>query len=236
MQSGSQTRCIDIRKFFAIVHKDLLFEWRSKDWWLGMVTFVLMVLLVFAFALDSLSQVLRQIFPGMLWITFLFAGILGINKAFQREEAEDTLTGLLLAPGDRLAVYAAKMTVAFLFMLVTELVSVPAFFILFNFNFNAGFAVHVGGFLVTLVLGALGLVEISTLLAAISIHVKNGDMLLSLFVIPLEIPVLIMAVQATAGVLMPSPPHVSLWIHGLIAYDLIFMAVGLMLSDYLWEV
>ncbi|WP_053959311.1 heme exporter protein CcmB [Sulfobacillus thermosulfidooxidans] len=225
-------RCIAIRKFWVIVYKDLLFEWRSKDWWLGMVTFVLMVLLVFAFAFDSLNQVLRQMFPGMLWMTFLFTGILGINKAFQREEAEDTLTGLFLAPGDRLAVYAAKMTVAFLFMLVTELISIPAFFIIFDERV----AMHVGGFFAILVLGALGMVEIATLLAAISIHVKNGDMLLSLLVIPLQIPVLIMAVQATAGVLMPNPPHLSLWIHGLIAYDLIFLALGLMLSDYLWEV
>ena len=197
-----------------------------------MESFVLMVALALAFAFDSKPSIMRQMFPGILWISFLFAGTLGIGKAFRQEEADDTLTGIFLAPGDRWAVFAAKTAVAYIFMVSTEILTVPIFFILWHEPWNA----RMGLWMSVLLLGALGLVEVATLLAAMTVSIKNPEITLSFLLIPLEIPVLIMAVQATADIVSPKVSHIGLWIHGLIAYDAIFLALPLMISSYLWEV
>lgn len=207
-------------------------ELRAKDLWVTMFAFILMVVVVFGVALGGRRSGLQSAFPGILWVAFLFAGTLGIGRGFAREVPEDALTGLLLAPGDRAAVFGAKLAVAFLFMVTVELVSSPIFFIILQ-EHEPGRWIPFG---VVLVLGAAGFAGVGTLLAAMAVNVRGGEMILPVLMLPLELPVIVTAVSATRAALMVAGPSPWPWIKGLGAYDVIFLALPMMLYEYVWEV
>jgi heme exporter protein B len=221
------------RKYWAIVRKDLLIEVRSKDMWVTMAAFVLMVVFVFGFAIDPYRVRLAPVFPGLVWLAFLFAGTLAMGRGFEHEVHEDALTGLLVAPGDRLAIYLAKLSVALLFMVTVEVLTLPVFFALFNQTLS-GSVWDLG---LTLGLGALGFVGTGTLFGAIAANTRQGQVLIPVLMLPFASPVLIMAVEATTGVLgtaqVGSP---WAWIHALMGYDVLFLALPLVLYEYVWEV
>lgn len=216
----------------AVVWKDLALEARSKDVGLAMPAFVLMVVFLFAFALTGNQQDLRPLFPGILWMSFLFAGMLGIGRSFYHEVPEDALLGLILAPGGRTPIFLAKVAVALLFMLGTEVVASPVFFALFGVPWTG----HWGLFGLVLGLGALGFAGVGVLLGAIAANIRSGDVLVPLALAPLEVPVIITAVQATAAILATPMGQPWPWIHGLMAYDAIFLALPLVVYEFLWEV
>lgn len=230
--NGSSREGYDIRKFWLIVEKDLRIEFRSHDTWATMMAFTIMVIFLFSFAVGTSRIPLTTVFPGILWLAFLFAGILGIGQAWGHETQEDTLTGLILAPGDRLAIFLAKLVVAFLFMMVLEVVASPIFFVLFNQPWDG----RIGLYMLTLALGAIGFVGVGTLLSALAVNMRAGQMLLPVLLAPLEIPVMITAVQATTVILTSAKDSPWNWLGGLMAYDAIFLALPLLLYDYLWEV
>lgn len=200
--------------------------------WVAMTAFVVMVVFLFAFALDTNRVRLAAVFPGILWMAFLFAGMIGISRTYAHEVPEDTLTGLVLAPGDRMAIFLAKLTTAFLFMATMEFLTTPMFFVFFNEPWNGQWSLLV----LTLVLGGLGIVELGTLLSAVSANLKSAEMVFTLLLFPLEIPVLITTVEATTAILANPVGNPWLWLHGLMAYDAIFLALPLLLYEYLWEV
>lgn len=221
-----------MHKFWLILGKDLLLESRSKDMWVSMMGFVFMVIFLFAFAVGATETNLQGVFPGIIWLAFLFAGMLSMGRSFGREVAEDTLSGLILAPGERLPIFVAKVTVAFLFMASTEVLASPVFFALFNEPWHG----HYGLFGLILGLGALGFVGVGTLLSAMSSHLRSGEVVMPLVLMPLEVPVIITAVQATSAILKAPMADPWPWIHGLMAYDVIFLALPLVMYEYLWEV
>ncbi len=200
--------------------------------WVAMTAFVVMVVFLFAFALDTNRVRLASVFPGILWMSFLLAGMIGMSRTYAHEIPEDTLTGLVLAPGDRMAIFLAKLTSAFLFMAVMELLTTPLFFVFFSEPWN-GEWILLG---MTLALGGLGIVELATLLSAVSVNLKSAEMVFMLLLFPLEIPVLITTVEATTAILSNPVGNPWLWLHGLLAYDAIFLALPLLLYEYLWEV
>jgi heme exporter protein B len=221
------------RKYWAIVQKDLLLEWRGKDMAVAMGAFVLMVVFMFGFAIDPYRVRLAPVFPGLVWLSYLFAGTIAIGRGFEHETQEDALTGLLVAPGDRLAIFLAKLTVAFLFMLAVEFVTLPVFFALFNQPAPASL-LPLG---LILMLGALGFVGTGTLFGAIAATTRAGQVLVTVLMLPFSVPVLIMAVEATTGVLGVAPVGSPwAWIHALMAYDVLFLALPLVLYEYVWEV
>ena len=121
----------------AILRKDLQAEWRTKERLSPMVFFVLLILLVFNFSFELGGAALQEIGPGVLWSSYVFASLLGLGRSFADERENDALDALLLAPGDRGAVYLGKMLGNMVFLLAIELLSLP-FFTLF-FNLSPGF-------------------------------------------------------------------------------------------------
>lgn len=222
----------EIRKFVLILHKDLLLELRAKDMWVTMLTFVLMVIFLFAFAVGASGVNLAGVFPGIIWMAFLFSGMISVGRTFSRERPEDALSGLVLAPGGRTAIFLAKVFMAFLLMVSMEILTSPVFFALFSQPWPGAWGLY--GLI--LVLGTWGFVEVGTLLAAISANVRGGEILLPILLMPLEVPVMICSVQATQAILSVPVKSPWLWIHGLMAYDAIFLAVPLVIYEYLWEV
>ncbi len=216
----------------AILRKDLQAEWRTKERLSPMVFFVLLVLLVFNFSFELGGAALREIGPGVLWSSYVFASLLGLGRSFADERENDALDALLLAPGDRGAVYLGKMLGNLVFLLAIELLSLP-FFTLF-FNLSPGFFLLplLGVFL----LGSACLASVGTLFAAISNNMRLRELLLPLLLLPMILPALISCIEATALILANDRfekllPHLQM----LGVYAAVFTVLSLMLFEYAIE-
>lgn len=214
----------------AVVWKDLAAEWRSREMLSSMLVFALLVIFIFNFALE-LSPVTRgMVTAGVLWVTFVFAGNLGLNRSLAVEKDRGCLDGLLLAPVDRTAIYFGKMIANLLFMLLVALIVLPVYSILYNTN------LFHPGLLAVIFLGAEGYVAVGTLLAAMAVQTRTRDILLPILLFPVIIPVLVAAVKASSGFLQGLPmEEISGWINLLLVYDVIFTAAAFMVFEYIVE-
>jgi heme exporter protein B len=134
---------------------------------------------------------------GMLWVTFIFAMLLGLNRSFAQEKDERCLDGLLLCPVDRVTIFLAKMTANLIFLGLIQLLAVPVFVVIFA---SGRVASHVPVFLALIVLADLGIAALGTLLATISMNTRARDLLLPILFLPLAIPLLIAAASGTSVV------------------------------------
>ncbi len=219
-----------LRAVGAIVWKDLRAELRSKELISSMVVFALLVILIFNFALELKPAARAESAAGVLWVTTIFTGTLGLNRSLAAEKDRGSLDGLLLAPIDRSAVYFGKALGNLLFILLVVAIILPVFSILFNVPM-----LHPLIFLVA-VLGALGYSAVGTLLASLAVHSRSRDVMLPILLLPVAVPVLIAAVRATSGVLLAAEwAEISPWINLLLGYDVIFIAVAFMVFDFVVE-
>lgn len=203
---------------WALLWKDLVLELRRWEVLGAMGLFTLLVLVVFTFALDLTAAHAAAVAPGALWVAYLFAGTLGLGRAFAQERAWGTLEGLLLAPVDRGALYLAKVLGNVLFLLGIEVASLPiagAFFDL---------PVLRPALLPVLLLGAVGFAAVGTLFAAMAGTTRAHEVLLPVLLFPIAVPVMIASVKATAGVI--GGEGAGPWLSLLLAFDAIFLAVA----------
>ena len=218
-----------LRKVFAIVWKDIVAEFRTKEMFSTMFVFAVLVIVVFNFAFDLRvsGERVRQFAPGALWVAFTFAGVLGLNRAFILEKDRGCLEGLLLAPVDHTAIYFGKMISSVLFMLVVEALMLPVFTAFFGVNlFDLGLVL-------VIVLGTVGFASVGTILSAMTAQTRAREVLLPILLLPVAAPVLIAAVKATSGILDGlALSEVSRWLQLLLAFDIIFPAVAFMTFDY----
>jgi heme exporter protein B len=219
-----------LRAVLAIAWKDLAAELRSRELLSAMLVFSMLVILIFYFALELDVKARTAITAGALWVTFAFAGTLGLNRSMAVEKDRGCLDGLLLAPVDRSAIYFGKAISNLVFMLIVEAIVLPIYSVLYNVNlFNLGL---IG---VTL-LGSIGYIAVGTLLAAMSVQTRTRDVLLPILLFPLVIPVLVAAVKASGGFLQAlEMGEILPWINILLVYDVIFSAVSFMVFDYVVE-
>ncbi len=214
----------------ALIWKDLTAEWRTRENLTAMLVFALLVVLIFNFALELDIQAQESLSAGVLWVTFIFAGTIGLNRSMATEKDRGCLDGLLLAPVDRSVIYFGKVIGNMIFMLIVELIILPIYSFLFQIP------VFQPGLLLVVLLGSFGYVAVGTLLATMVIQVRTRDILLPILLFPLTLPVVIAAVKASQGFLEFLPiSEVSTWINLLIVYDLIFIAVAFMVFDYVVE-
>jgi heme exporter protein B len=211
----------------AILWKDIRYELRSKQTWLGMGMFALLVLVIFNFTFDLRVGNVSAIAPGVLWIAFLFASLLGLGRTLAAEREQHSMDRLLLCPVDRKAIYLAKLLGNLLFIGVVEIVALPVYALLFNVPLPAAL------FLIVL-LGTLGIATIGTLFSVMAAATRARELLLPILVFPLIVPVVISVVRATQQLMMPTvnePP----WIGLLIAFDVIFLSVSMLMFQYVVE-
>jgi heme exporter protein B len=219
-----------LRSIHAIVWKDLAAEFRSRELFSAMFVFALLVILIFNFSLQLNPRERQEITAGVLWVTFAFAGTLGLNRSMAIEKDRNCLDGLLLAPVDRSTIYFGKAIGNLVFMLIVEAVILPVYSLLYNVNlFNPGL-------LVVILLGSIGYVAVGTLLATMAVQTRTRDILLPILLFPLILPVLLSAVRASAGFLQ-ARAMTEIWpsINLLVVYDLIFIALAFMFFDYVVE-
>jgi heme exporter protein B len=218
-----------LRKVWIIVWKDLLTELRTREMISSILVFALLVLFIFNFAFELRVEQVMAVAAGVLWVTFTFAGALGLNRAFVLEKDRGCLDGLLLSPVDRSAIYFGKMLGNTLFMFVVETITLPVFIVLFNLPFPPLLPVIV-------FLGTVGFAGVGTLLSAMTVHTRAREVLLPVLLFPVVVPVIISAVKLTAGLLDGLPlGEMAHWLRLLIAFDVIFLSVAYMTFDYVVE-
>lgn len=212
----------------AILWKDMRYELRSKQTWIGMGLFALLILVIFNFAFDLRVDNKTAVAPGALWVAFIFASLLGLGRTFAAEREQGTLDRLLLCPVNRRAIYLAKLLGNLLFIGGVEIVALPVFAALFDVP------LLVGALLPIVLFGTLGIAIIGTLFSTMAAATRARELLLPLLVFPLLVPVVIGAVRATGSLLAPSvnePP----WLGLIIAFDVIFLSVSMLTFEYIVE-
>ena len=219
-----------LRALGAVVWKDLAAEFRSRELVSAMLVFSLLVIFIFNFALELDATARANVTSGVLWVTFIFAGTLGLNRSMAIEKDRGCLDGLLLAPVDRTVIYFGKALGNLLFMWLVALIVLPVYSILYNTNlFNLGL-------ILVIMLGSIGYVAVGTLLASMAVEARTRDMLLPILLFPVIIPLLVAAVKASSGYLQGLPwDDISTYVNLLIVYDMIFTAVAYMVFDYVVE-
>jgi len=217
-------------QIITVATKDIKTELRTRETLSGMLVFALLVVLIFNFAFDLRVHNVRSVVPGALWVTFTFAGVLGLNRSFASERDQGSLEGLLLAPVDRSALYLGKTSANIVFMLITEVIVLPVSTVLFNLNL-----LHPQLFVVAL-LGTIGFAGVGTLFSAIAINTRARDVMLPILLFPISIPIIIAAVKLTSAILdTGAVTEAGTWWPLLISFDAIFLVVSALIFEYAVE-
>ena len=222
-----------LRDAWRIALKDLRIEQRTREALFTVVLFGLLAVVVFALSFTIERDTSRAYGPGVIWVTVLFAGTLGLQRLFAPEQENDCLGGLLLSPASARGLYLGKLAVQILFMAVMEIVTIPTAFLFFDL-FEYTDAAGLGLVAALLVLGTVGFAIVGTLFAAMLLHNRLRDVMLPIIVYPLVTPVLIAGVQATRSLFMGEPHQAALgWMALVGAFDLIYLAVSLAIFPYM---
>ncbi len=220
------------RRALIVAWKDLVVERRSKETLNALLFFSLALLFVFQFTLGPDRERLAAVLPGVLWLGFILSGVLGLGRTFLVERDNDCWEALLLAPGDKSAVYVGKLAASLALMLVVEAI-VLALFTLF-FNVDLGPALP--GLALVIVLGTLGIAAVGTLFAAMTAQVRTRELLFPVLLLPVLVPVLLGTVKATEALLLREPlASVAHWWQLLVAADVVYVVAGLLTFDVLLE-
>ena len=171
----------------ALARKDLLLELRARDTVPAMLLFVMSTLVVFHFVLPGDSSALAA--TGLLWVAIIFTALLGLSRAFAAEREQGVIDGLVLAPSDRSAIWLGKTLSILAFLVLAELVALPAFALFFG-------AVD-GAMIAGILLADLGIAAVGTLLAAMASASRARELLLPLLFLPLAIPIVVGGVGAS---------------------------------------
>jgi heme exporter protein B len=215
----------------ALLVKELRTEFRSRELLTTSVVFILMVIVLFSFTFDPTYVESRRFGPGLLWLAFLFAASLMLQPCFLREQNNDTLSALRLSVSDPFAIFLAKLIANTLFLLVTELLMLPIFAILYNVPVLRVF----GQLLLVFFLGSLGVSVAGTALSAISAQARMRELLLPLLLLPLLTPVLVASTQITVGLLDPAPFVEWKGLGFLAVFDVVFLTALWLFGEYLLE-
>lgn len=204
-------------------------EMRSREMLSSMFVFALIVMLVFSFSFELRVDNAIQVAPGVLWVAFTFAGMLGLGRSFILERDQGCLDGLLLCPVDRSVIFLGKMLGNLLFMSMIEIIILPLCLALFDLPFKPLL-------LPIILLGTVGFAAVGTLFSAMTVHARAREVLLPILLFPIAIPLLIAAVKLTAGLFDGQPwSSMGRWLQFLIGFDVIFLTVSYMTFDYVVE-
>jgi heme exporter protein B len=219
-----------LNKALVITWKDILSETRTKEIISSVLVFAILVIVIFNFAFSGSQQTMISLTPGMLWVTFAFAGVLSLNRAFIQEKEANCLEGLMGCPVSRETIYLGKMLGSLFFMLLVEAVVLPVFALLFNVNV-------ISWPLITItILATVGFVTIGTLFSALAVNTKAREIVLPILFFPIVAPVIISAVSASGRSLGgESWGDIASWLGIIAAFDLIFLVVAYLIFSFVIE-
>ena len=177
----------------VLAAKDILLEARTKDVLLSVAMFGVVILVVFNLALDITPALAARLAPGVLWVSFAFAGVLAMNRAFAAEKERGSLEGLLLCPVSGDVLFFGKMLGMLVFMLIVQAVLLPIYGVMFDF---VGFTPALG---LSILLVTVGFAAVGTLFAAIAVQTRSREIMLPTLFFPIVAPALIAAVETTTA-------------------------------------
>jgi heme exporter protein B len=217
----------------AILRKELRLELRTFESIPGMALFSVTTFVVFHFGLDR-SSVDGDLAAGILVVTILFAGMLGLNRLYVADEEQGGFDGFLLAPVDRTWLFVAKAIALFAYLVILELVAVPAFGLLL---LGPGLGQALPGLIIVLLLTNLGFAIIAALVGALAVRTRARDLVGPLIALPLLVPVVIGTAQALEPLLLAdgAGPLPGRWLLVLGLYDLVFGLLAVAVFDPLLE-
>jgi heme exporter protein B len=229
---------------WLLVRKDLRIELRARDTLPPMLAFSLAVTLLLAFTLPTAGRLraptelpgvgtvpVAGVLAGFLWVTVLFAGLIGFARTFEFERRDSALDALLLAPIDRSALFASKALSNLVSLVVLEIVLVPVFGFLFGIDLLGS----LGPLVVVIVLVDVGFVAVGTLFSALAAQTRSRELILPLLALPALVPVFIAGVELTGDLLLGAGIGAVAergWFGILIGFDVIFVTAGAMTFEY----
>jgi len=217
-----------VRHALAILLKDVRIEWRTRESVASVFVLGVLLLVVFSVAHDPEPEAAPALAPAVLWVTFVFTGLLGVQRGFLLERENDCLAGLLSAPLDPAAIYAGKLAANVVLLGVTQAVVVPLVGLFLHLDLWPVLA----GLALVLALGNLGFAALATLFAAIAARTRAREVMLPLLLLPLLVPLLIGSVEATRAVLAGGLAAARDGLTVLAAFDVVFTVAGWLLFAY----
>ncbi len=218
------------RATITLAAKDLRIEARGRELITAMLLFATLAVLIFSFALELDRAARETSIAGVLWVTVVFAGMLGLGRSLAAEKDQGNLDALLLAPVDRAALFFGKMLSNLIFMLVVALLLVLLSTVLFNISL---FKPWLG---LVIVLGTVGFATVGTLLSSMAVHTRARETMLPILLLPVSLPIILSAVRASTAILTGAPQEDWIaWPQMLFAADLILLALAYVLFDFVVE-
>src|SRR6266571_8331432 len=215
-----------VRQVLVIMAKDLRAELRTKEAINASLSFALVVLLLFSFAFDPSEETTREISGGLLWIVFIFAGALILNRSFARELPNDCLDALIAAPLPGSALFLGKAFANLALLMAVEAVCFPVFGIFYNVNWTRQF----WPLLLVVALGTWGFTVIGTMFSALTVNIRLREVMLPMLVYPTMIPCLMASMQLTTYLIAGEPLDI-VWLKFLVGFDVIFTSLAVMLVE-----
>ncbi|MEE9610302.1 MAG: heme exporter protein CcmB [Desulfatiglandales bacterium] len=224
---------MNLRNAMLVAKKDLLVESRNRQTISFMFLFSFVILVMFNFAAENpFAPAVREMAPGLLWLVFIFAGLLGLSRAFVKESETGTLEGLRLTPLGVNEILIGKMLYNLTLLLVIEVIAFPLFIALFNFTVVGSI---IDAFIV-LTLGIIGLVVVGSFMSAVILSASSKELILQIIVLPLLLPVIIPTVLSLRSVMIYGASLVEIPEARLVvAYIIIMSTLSLLLFEYVME-
>lgn len=215
-----------VRHAWLVARKDLHLEFRSRTAITSALVFTALVLVVFEHGRDPTAVATIDLAPSILWVTFSFAGILALNRAFQAELENQALEGLLLAPISRTSLFWGKLCANLVFVALVQLVGLALFTLFFNVPVWRVWL----PLLSVMALATVGFIAVGTLFSAMVVRTRFAELMLPVLLLPFLLPPLIAAVEVTVKLFASRPlSEVSGWLKLLAAYDLTFVTLATLL-------
>ena len=214
---------------WLVARKDLAIEFRTRTAFLSALVFALLGVTIFYFAWDSTAVAAADLAPGVLWVIFTFAGLLGLQRSFGSELADRAIDGLLGAPISREAIYLGKALANLVFVSGILAVTIPAVVLFYNLPLGAGIGALAG----IAALAAVGLVAVGTLFSAMAVNTRMAELLLPMLSLPFFVPIVMAAAQSSARLMAGRPiAEAWPWLRILVAFDIVFVTACTLAFPY----
>jgi heme exporter protein B len=212
----------------TIAAKDISIELRTKTAIMSALVFAILVLAILFFSRDPTAVGAVDVAPGALWVTFTFAAMIGLNRAFLLEKENGAIDGLLLTGVPKSGIFIGKFLGNLAFVFVVEFVSLPLFVLFYNLDIFA----QLPALTLVIVLATVAFVSVGTLLSSMVVRTRFAELMLPLLLLPFLVPPIISAVQATSRLLGGRPlSEVSGWLSMLAGFDVAFVTLSILLFE-----